>query len=1307
MKSTVAGKGRDNLLKEKNKIFQWNSIIDILYEGKSVKYSSATRQSVNHFMYKFLKEFSVVLGNLSGNGGLRWKYMVDHMDIENENKAKHVMKAFRDFMYKDVLCQDGVIRSEVVSYFEQGPKKIDKGIIDAKSIPGIVSSIENALAVTCVKSTYHVWSTLRDGLIELKTLLLNKQKALLKHSGSQAKLRAAERNDSVFKGRVCDDTELIHLAILFNLEGDVKPPYKVLAKKLVSLAEYQFFYMEDIEPVNRKTKHDWINGLKDGITHLGRKCIVFGYQEHIKHMHFAVVVPENCNLNDITHQRELKQVRLLIKESMRVIMKERATTHLQELVDSKVGVEAKRKQFAAGLNSLRHHLVDDVEENEVLKTWSDVSELFMYNSVDADFLLDVLKTSSRKGKTRFDAFFKICTDVLNRITEGASNRRNNITVAAYSSTVNSIAALHREVIMELRTTITDETQLAAMVPSTSYLEKQFIPRNVYDKRASRYYNRFMYKLGVSRRSLHISHPDFGYCEAVRLYLKEYGIINNEVAWYAQIDDKNKIPIGEPGHYVLATERQRATLQVINDATATAGVDHDAGASIDNAIPTVTMITQLENLTKATDSFIKDADVHIAVKSSILQASTTIRAHLEFLKLLEAKGMTGKRIGILSCDGGPEHMVKHPAVKIALILIWRQLRLNHFVAGRSCPLNSWVNEIERIMSVLNLQLYGRCFTRAPLRSRIQSTINPHASESASLLLEKRFRAAKGLKGIREAVAHDPELRHSVHESLRGVCKMLQEQFLQGHLHGKRFLSGYVGSVDEIHEYVKGVTFFNKDILTSVPLDKILVDGFGAIEGLASVKEFLETHTSSNPYMFQVAPMCWKMLALEYISTNRNPDEIEGSIHPTCKYGCYRPAGSLLKFSQFNFVPSPNKDPSQADYMTYENAIKHEDVGDKFVPSKIASIALGSKKRWSVMPVDTKNKEVPGNEICAKSKLITNITCQECGMPHAVYCSRVISTLFTKPQYAKDKLLMEEFLCEANGCYICGMDFSEAAAAVGFSEPSLRPYTMTYMSTTNIPVSCGNTLALNLYQLDTMATVCYYCGSRSCSRGYDGSLTPVCDTCTKLGVQPLSLKKVTRIKTVIGGVASDLRKKPRVDPAAVALAADDVVDLVALAPTGVATGADDVLINETDEPEQEPEEDIIIDDRAVAMQNLPVTADEAGEVSAPSAPAPSAPAPLLIAGASRAIVPPLFSGFYDDIDEGSMEIADSSTSGPVVTGCLNAVGSKRKSKTNTTIIAYPIPDQMTATSSAYSQQNFSSAAQTRRSGRAPKPSSKYSS
>ena len=53
------------------------------------------------------------------------------------------------------------------------------------------------------------------------------------------------------------------------------------------------------------------------------------------------------------------------------------------------------------------------------------------------------------------------------------------------------------------------------------------------------------------------------------------------------------------------------------------------------------------------------------------------------------------------DGGPEHRLNFHSLKIPLLILFSELCLQLFVAIRTAPGHSYINTVERIMSILNI------------------------------------------------------------------------------------------------------------------------------------------------------------------------------------------------------------------------------------------------------------------------------------------------------------------------------------------------------------------------------------------------------------------------------------------------------------------------------------------------------------------------------------------------------------------------------------------------------------------------------
>ena len=260
----------------------------------------------------------------------------------------------------------------------------------------------------------------------------------------------------------------------------------------------------------------------------------------------------------------------------------------------------------------------------------------------------------------------------------------------------------------------------------------------------------------------------------------------------------------------------------------AGGDHDAGSSRDNAIPTVTLLTDIPD--DSTDSFYK-GDVYVAVKSSILQPSTVVRAHTELGALLRREISPTKTIGILLTDGGPEHNITFTSVQIALVLLWRKMNFDQLVVGRSCPQNSWTNEIERVMSVLNLALYSTCFTRTnmvPLRgiqSTAASTVSDVEDESSTKWLEQHWRSSKNNAHLRERLEQNVYFNYAASNSIKEACNEMSSRFLNQVWDGKNIQEGYIAAKDELLEFVQILSTFDPtlgELIESTDIKSITLD-----------------------------------------------------------------------------------------------------------------------------------------------------------------------------------------------------------------------------------------------------------------------------------------------------------------------------------------------------------------------------------------------------------------------------------------------------------------------------------------------------
>ena len=73
------------------------------------------------------------------------------------------------------------------------------------------------------------------------------------------------------------------------------------------------------------------------------------------------------------------------------------------------------------------------------------------------------------------------------------------------------------------------------------------------------------------------------------------------------------------------------------------------------------------------------------------------------------------MALIYTDGGPDHRFTYESVKMSLIVVFRATNLDLLVPARCASGQSWINPVERIMSLINLALH--CIV-APQEMRVQ-------------------------------------------------------------------------------------------------------------------------------------------------------------------------------------------------------------------------------------------------------------------------------------------------------------------------------------------------------------------------------------------------------------------------------------------------------------------------------------------------------------------------------------------------------------------------------------------------------------
>lgn len=453
---------------------------------------------------------------------------------------------------------------------------------------------------------------------------------------------------------------------------------------------------------------------------------------------------------------------------------------------------AQRKWFAAKVRNLvnlpagvARHLYkeltgDESEESNLpakerqaaMDAQFKLAQTFTLACGEAEILADLrgIANAERKGTTCFAEFWKCVQEELDSMTVAADERRHNGVVAYLSETIS-----HKTLFSRANDRLSSKKLLGKVpdnvrVPSERWFSFQFWPTNEHVQAALQYTGRFPLKLQLQVRNLRKDHPHAYYCAKQKKLTEAWVHKFREYCTAGQPDDKANGTIGEPGTATTFLSRQRAALSsvVLDEMRA---MDHDAGSSKLRFIPSVFLLQDIP--TKVDGTWLR-GQVHVTLKNNLFEASEANKALAEIVGCLK----DCQPNVWLHADGGGEHHVGHPSVIAAAICMFRTMhdRVDRIIKTRGCPYHSYLHEVERVMSILNLALYGVAMER-PL-------INAQKYPG----MEHRFTASKTTADIRAAGKRFPLLVAGLDEALDPLYELLYERFEQLQLKGTPFKRG---------------------------------------------------------------------------------------------------------------------------------------------------------------------------------------------------------------------------------------------------------------------------------------------------------------------------------------------------------------------------------------------------------------------------------------------------------------------------------------------------------------------------------------
>ena len=556
-------------------------------------------------------------------------------------------------------------------------------------------------------------------------------------------------------------------------------------------------------------------------------------------------------------------------------------------------------------------------------------------------LADMRHLNPGRPTGQFDTFFQKMIGIIEEKT-AADDRRHG---EAHLSEWLSI----RDLVEQTTALCPPETP----IPSKELVRLQFTPTNPYTHAALSFTSKLGVQRKIQRRQLRANHPDGHYCNALFKYLKQRKCELGDSAMMVCSDDKAKVKVGEPDKPISTGVRGRESIASV--ASTLTALDHDMGkASI-----TPSVILQVSKEVKSVDESFVRGKVGVTLNDSVFEGSNPFRHAAMLVKFLERGEIPN--ILLKYSDGGTDQRNTLESVRCATICLFKELNLDMVIASRCAPGHSFMNPVERVMSVLNIGLQNCALEREKMEDEKEALVKRCSSASE----------------VRKLAVKSPEIETNWKDSIRPVKEVIAQRFQRLKLK------------DDPITVINTVTSEEEDMLKrhlkalfpSMDLEKLQK---AHTDKNAEYQLWKQKHCFETNYTFQVR----KCNSEECCPPKLLPDE-----------ELYWQPEPVLDHSGNHFKPFEllkGTEPTEADRPSLQSKVKR-------VPA-----ATTSKQ---TEPTEPDTAPTPGDNICIPQTIQNaqaTATCIDCRKPRVIFSNKVLSQ--------RQKVLLATVLSEFE--YTCG-------------------------------------------------------------------------------------------------------------------------------------------------------------------------------------------------------------------------------------------------------------------------------------------------
>jgi hypothetical protein len=558
----------------------------------------------------------------------------------------------------------------------------------------------------------------------------------------------------------------------------------------------------------------------------------------------------------------------------------------------------------------------------------------------------------------------------------------------------SVSDLHRKATSVLEAGSIEDSH---KIPSLEWLRLQFQPSNPFSHMARKFTGRFPLMLSTQERTRRKANADAYYVICLHKYMRSFAMLHSENVLMIGMDDKAKIPVGEPGFRKAAIERNR---RHIGSTTGEAkerskAADHDQSSHF-SLTPSAYLF---HDIPRSESQTIYKGQAVIVLKNAVFEASNAQRHAAELMKTISfydrqyrrsTRGQATIAMGIkspmersvlvLNSDGGPDHNCRFFRAIIWDLLVCQELDLDMLIHYRCYGNGSYINPVERVMAPLSAALSGVCTERiAYPDEKIEKLLSGSNSMNALRAENDRQQHFGESISISEATSL----------SLSNVINDLEQTFSRTMYDQKFFLVGEKATASDLKQVESALREFYPDYNPKKcrwgDYEKLGGDSLNLYELLRCPE-----HCNRTMYCFQF----------------KKCGNLSG-----CRFGFCKPVRMDLEtFASMKFVPMPSPDPDRdGKYVPFAKASERADT---YCPSVMRNAQPVKEQLKVNFTTGSHPDDLP--RLLVNKKARAWVLCTSCSKPRLIYSD--------SPLTEKSLMLLRDL--EETSQFVCGNEFVPA-------------------------------------------------------------------------------------------------------------------------------------------------------------------------------------------------------------------------------------------------------------------------------------------